>query len=136
MSVSSLVEFMSKIKFTNDKLKNEERLVLLHCQVFGLREAGYKPVNCSREESEQLYTSESTGLPFPLGVYNFLWNNRKYSIRIAPYKQKENGLKGMVNGRCIWYLWCEKDNEEKMNDATELHNYLRGYGVGQVYIWA
>lgn len=118
-----------KINFTNEKLKNQERVALMHIQTFGLREAGFNTIVSSKEESEQLYISKNSHTLYSHGVYNFLWNDRKYSIRIAPYKEKHNGL-NYVDRHCLYYLWCENGNKEKMNDAIELNNYLKHYGVG------
>ena len=116
---------MKKINYTFDSLDNAIRIVLLNCQVFGLREAGFETRYCSKEESRKLF-KKSDGTPFELGIYNFIYNDKKYSIRIAPYRDET------VDKNCIWYLWSEKNynNEDVIADSKEIFTYLKNYGVG------
>jgi hypothetical protein len=120
-----------KLKYNNDSVtikfvihEDDEimyRYNLIHCQVFGLREAGFSTNVANKSKSTLLYPRNNK--PFLYGVYDFVLNARKYSLRIAPYKS------GLVDSKCIWYLWSSTNDENTWNDAIQLNNYLRHFGI-------
>ncbi len=106
---------MLDIKFTNNKI-DADRVALIHCQVFGLREAGFSIKYCNIEESLEW-------CQFKFGIYNFEYKNQMYSIRIAPFAD------GTVNRKCLWYIWSEKGNTDVMERCKEINDYLKKFGV-------